>query len=162
MTLPLADMEVYHTHAHTCTITQRQAHRYSNTIAWRDVNNAGGDAATVDLNGVMDSVLSHLGLTVGTGKGVFLLWRSFYREYLSQFCFLLYLFEGCNMPVHIFVRMRAACATRMCKRACRIEVSACLTFVVLAVSESFTARTKMLLFFDWFRCKIFGRDISRY
>jgi len=38
----------------------------------------GGDHATADMNGAMSNVLEKLGLSVATGKGVFLLWRSFY------------------------------------------------------------------------------------
>jgi hypothetical protein len=29
-------------------------------------------------------------------------------------------------------------------------------------SEMFSTRTKLLLLFDWIRCRCFGRDISRY
>jgi NADH:ubiquinone reductase (non-electrogenic) len=68
----------------------------------------GGDEAAADMRGAADNILDKLGLSVASGKGVFLLWRSFY------------------------------------------------------LSESFTLRTKTLLFMDWVRCKIFGRDISRY
>jgi len=68
----------------------------------------GGDQAAADMRGAADNILDKLGLSVASGKGVFLLWRSFY------------------------------------------------------LSESFTLRTKTLLFMDWVRCKIFGRDISRY
>lgn len=69
----------------------------------------GGDQAAADMRGSWTtSILDQLGLSVASGKGVYLLWRSFY------------------------------------------------------LSESFTARTKILLFMDWVRCKTFGRDISRY
>jgi NADH:ubiquinone reductase (non-electrogenic) len=38
----------------------------------------GADQATADLNGAMSNILDKMGLSVATGKGVFLLWRSFY------------------------------------------------------------------------------------